>query len=121
MVATLAGMLTLDEPLGEVAGAEPRQLALRLLSTAMARRLLDPSCELDQALSTSGTSGLDRGLAEQDRFCQLRLHCLEALSGRLAAVGRYGAAVDALTVLNELQGAQCTLPSQRPGTTRNVI
>ena len=120
MVAALARMLTWDSPLdaGEPS-TEPRQRALRLLSTAMARRLLDPSCDLDQALLTSGP---DRSAAEQDGFCQLRLHCLEALSGRLAAAGRYGAAVDALTVLNELAGAQCTLPSQRPGTTtRNVI
>jgi DNA-binding SARP family transcriptional activator len=32
---------------------------------------------------------------ERERFRQLRLHCLEALCERLAAVGWYGAAVDA--------------------------
>ena len=106
MVAALTRMLTSDEP---------RQRALRLLSTAMAERLLDPSCDLDQVLLASS---LDRSPAERDRLCELRLHCLEALSGRLAAAGRYGAAVDALTVINELQRAQRTLPNdqklQRP-------
>ncbi len=107
MAAAFTRMLTSDEP---------RQLALRLLSVAMAMRLEDPSRALDQALLSSG---LDDDLAEQNGFCQLRLHCLEVLSGRLAAAGRYGAAVDALTVLNELQGAQCTLPSD-PETRKNI-
>ena len=108
MAAAFARMLTSDEP---------RQLALRLLSTAMAMRLEDPSRALDQVLLTSS---MDRDIAGQNGFCQLRLHCLEVLSGRLAAAGRYGAAVDALTVLNELQGAKCTLPSDKE-TTKNVI
>ncbi|MCX4834677.1 transcriptional regulator [Streptomyces sp. NBC_01016] len=34
-------------------------------------------------------------LVEREQFHQLRLHALEAMSGRLVAVGRYGVAVDA--------------------------
>ena len=91
----------------------------------VARRLLDPSCDLDQAFLTSS---LDCALyddllpgwhddwltAERASFRHLRLHCLEALARRLAAAGRYAAAVDAMiaalqsltaTYGNELQGA----------------
>lgn len=91
----------------------------------VARRLLDPSCDLDQAFLTSSLdcrlyedllpTWRDEWLtAERARFRQLRLHCLEALARRLAAAGRYAAAIDATIAAlqslngkhgNELQGA----------------
>jgi DNA-binding SARP family transcriptional activator len=78
---------------------------VRQVNTAAAR-LLDLERKLDPAyLSSSlGCSLYDDLLpewsdewlaADQIRFRQLRLHCLEVLAGRLATIGRYGAAMDA--------------------------
>jgi DNA-binding SARP family transcriptional activator len=92
---------------------------------SVARRLLDPSCDLDQAFLTSSLgyrlyadllpSWHDDWLAaERARFRQLRLHGLEALARRLAAADQYGAAAEAMIAAlqslngmygNELQGA----------------
>jgi DNA-binding SARP family transcriptional activator len=72
----------------------------------LARRLLDPAVIPAQSdLSSAAIVGLSRDLlpgwyddwvlVEAEDWRQLRLHALEALAGRLAAVGCWGLAADA--------------------------
>jgi DNA-binding SARP family transcriptional activator len=75
---------------------------LELAGTA-ARRVLDETVELDprdiRVLIDAGDLLPDWYddwvLLERERFRQVRLHALETLSGRLAAAGRMGEAIDA--------------------------
>jgi DNA-binding SARP family transcriptional activator len=70
---------------------------------AWARRALDPRADVDPFVSAGlCTSGDllpgwydDWVLLERERLRQLRLHALEALAGKLTAVGRHGEAVQA--------------------------
>jgi DNA-binding SARP family transcriptional activator len=72
----------------------------------LARRLLDPAVTPEQSdLSPAAVASLsgdllpgwydDWVLVEAEDWRQLRLHALEALAGRLAAVGCWGQAADA--------------------------
>lgn len=71
-----------------------------------AHRLIRESAPCDDILTTGTLADLSADLlpdwhdepwltAERERYHYLRLHALEAMSGRLAAAGRHGEAVDA--------------------------
>jgi DNA-binding SARP family transcriptional activator len=72
-------------------------------STEVARRLADPTADVDDAELDERRFGADLLpewsedwiLIQQQRYRELRLHALEALCDRLAACGRFGAAVQA--------------------------
>ena len=72
-------------------------------AVALARRLNDPTCVVDDSAAATDVLSCDFlpdwyddwVLVERERFRQLRVHGLESLCGRLTACARYAEAIEA--------------------------